>query len=63
MINVFRFCIHIFIEIYFQTRKDIQKALEEDPSVYQYDEIYDEMEQKKVVATQATKTKDKKVIS
>ncbi|XP_026470466.1 nuclear speckle splicing regulatory protein 1-like [Ctenocephalides felis] len=31
-----------------QARIVQQKALEEDPTVYQYDEIYDEMESKKV---------------
>ncbi|XP_071945788.1 uncharacterized protein [Antedon mediterranea] len=30
-----------------QTKIEIQKALEEDPTVYEYDSIYDEMEKKK----------------
>lgn len=31
----------------FQTKLEIQKALEEDATVYEYDSIYDEMQQKK----------------
>ncbi|KAK0179796.1 hypothetical protein PV327_005514 [Microctonus hyperodae] len=29
-----------------QTKLDMQRALDEDPTIYQYDEIYDEMEKK-----------------
>lgn len=31
----------------FQTKLEIQKALEEDATVYEYDSIYDEMQRKK----------------
>merc|ERR1712080_8809 len=30
-----------------QTQMEIQKALKEDPRVYEYDEVYDQMEEKK----------------
>lgn len=33
--------------LFFQTKLEIQKALEEDATVYEYDSIYDEMQQKK----------------
>lgn len=39
----------------------MQKAVEEDPTVFQYDEIYDDLEQKKVEATSAKKGVEKKV--
>lgn len=32
---------------FFQTKLEIQKALEEDATVYEYDSIYDEMQQQK----------------
>ena len=31
-----------------QAKQVIKKALEDDPTVYQYDEVYDEMEEKKI---------------
>jgi len=30
-----------------QTKEEIERALNEDPNVYKYDEIYEEMEKKK----------------
>lgn len=43
-----------------QDKIDQQRAIEEDPTVYQYDEIYDEMAQKKVQSKLARKDIDKK---
>lgn len=39
-----------------QTKIEIQRAIEEDPTVYQYDEVYDQMEAAKV--EKVTKKKD-----
>lgn len=43
-----------------QTQIEIQKALKEDPTVYEYDTIYDEMEEKKKAANVKAPEKDKK---
>lgn len=42
-----------------QTKLDIQKALNEDPTIYQYDEVYDDMERTKSQAN-LNKQKEKK---
>lgn len=42
-----------------QTKLDIQKALNEDPTIYQYDEVYDDMERTKS-QTNINKQKEKK---
>jgi coiled-coil domain-containing protein 55 len=42
-----------------QTRVDIQRALEQDSTVFQYDEVYDQIEQKKQESSQA-KVQEKK---
>jgi Coiled-coil domain-containing protein 55 (DUF2040). len=39
----------------------MQRALQQDPSVYQYDEIYDKMEQKKIETKAIQKDQEKKV--
>lgn len=44
-----------------QTKFEMQRALEQDPSVYQYDEIYDKMEQKKIETKAIQKNQGKKV--
>lgn len=44
-----------------QTKFEMQRALEQDPSVYQYDEIYDKMEQKKIETKAIKKDQEKKV--
>lgn len=44
-----------------QTKFEMQRALEQDPSVYQYDEIYDKMEQKKIETKAIQKDQGKKV--
>jgi len=44
-----------------QTKFEMQRALEQDPSVYQYDEIYDKMEQKKIETKAIQKDQEKKV--
>jgi coiled-coil domain-containing protein 55 len=44
-----------------QTKFEMQRALEQDPSVYQYDEIYDKMEQKKIETKATQKDQGKKV--
>ena len=44
-----------------QTKFEMQRALEQDPSVYQYDEIYDKMEQKKIETKAIQKEQEKKV--
>ncbi|KAK7871758.1 hypothetical protein R5R35_014025 [Gryllus longicercus] len=43
-----------------QNQVNIQKALEEDPTVYQYDEVYDTIVEKKAELLQAKKQQDKK---
>lgn len=47
-----------------QTKMEIQKAMEEDPTVFEYDSIYDDMEQKKQERERMIKSKqrDSKVI-
>ncbi|XP_072748370.1 uncharacterized protein [Anoplolepis gracilipes] len=42
-----------------QTKLDIQKALNEDPTIYQYDEVYDNMERSKS-QSEVSKQKEKK---
>ena len=37
------------------------KALEEDPSVFEYDSVYDKMQEKKKTAVQKLATKDRQV--
>ena len=44
-----------------QTKFEMRRALEQDPSVYQYDEIYDKMEQKKIETKAIQKVQEKKV--
>lgn len=44
-----------------QTQIEIQKALQEDPTVYEYDAVYDEMEEKKKAANVKAPEKDRKV--
>jgi coiled-coil domain-containing protein 55 len=44
-----------------QTKFEMQRALEQDPTVYQYDEIYDKLEQKKIEAKTIQKGQEKKV--
>ncbi|XP_071452306.1 nuclear speckle splicing regulatory protein 1-like [Hetaerina americana] len=43
-----------------QTKLDIKKALEQDPTVYQYDEVYDEMEERKMEQKNKKKDPEKK---
>ncbi|KAK0085875.1 hypothetical protein PV325_004269 [Microctonus aethiopoides] len=43
-----------------QTKLDMQRALNEDPTIYQYDEIYDEMEKKEVQSKAEEKKEIKK---
>lgn len=43
-----------------QTKLDIQKALDEDPTIYQYDEVYDDLERGKSQVDSANKQKEKK---
>ncbi|KYN37344.1 Coiled-coil domain-containing protein 55 [Trachymyrmex septentrionalis] len=43
-----------------QTKLDIQKALDEDPTIYQYDEVYDDLERSKGQLDGANKQKEKK---
>lgn len=51
--NSTRFMVMFFVlflllpSFLFQTKLEIQKALEEDATVYEYDSIYDEMQQQK----------------
>ena len=45
-----------------QTQLDIDKALEEDPNVFEYDNVYDDMQGKKAEQAKAkSRTVDKKV--
>jgi coiled-coil domain-containing protein 55 len=44
-----------------QTKLEMQRALEQDPTVYQYDEIYDKMEEKKRDTKAVKKDQEKKV--
>lgn len=43
-----------------QTKLDIQKALDEDPTIYQYDEVYDNLERGKGQSDSMSKQKEKK---
>lgn len=43
-----------------QTKLDIQKALNEDPTIYQYDEVYDDLERGKGQSDSASKRKENK---
>ena len=43
-----------------QTKLELQKAVEEDPTVFQYDEVYDQMEASKVEEVSKKKDKDRK---
>ena len=45
--------------LHLQTQLEIQRALEEDPTVYEYDSIYDEMDKKKKETVIAKKEKNK----
>lgn len=42
-----------------QTKLDMQRALDEDPTIYQYDEVYDDMERTKVQSN-TSKCKERK---
>jgi len=44
-----------------QTQIEIQKALKDDPTVYKYDAVYDEMEEKKKALNVKVPEKDRKV--
>ena len=44
-----------------QTQIEIQKALKEDPTVYEYDAVYDKMEENKKAANVKDPEKDRKV--
>ena len=44
-----------------QTRKVIRQAMQEDASLFQYDEVYDDMQQQKQNKAETKKTADKKV--
>ncbi|PNF18903.1 hypothetical protein B7P43_G01382 [Cryptotermes secundus] len=43
-----------------QTKLEMQRALEQDPTVYQYDEIYEKMEEKKTDTKATKKDQEKK---
>merc|ERR1711915_267464 len=43
-----------------QAKLQMSKALEEDPTVFQYDEVYDDIEHKKVVEKESKKEVDRK---
>lgn len=43
-----------------QTKLNIQKALDEDPTIYQYDEVYDDLERGEGQSDSASKQKEKK---
>lgn len=43
-----------------QVKADMERVLKDDPTVYQYDEVYDDMKKKKDDA-EAVKKNDKKV--
>jgi hypothetical protein len=52
------------IHFLLQTQLEIDRALEADPTVYEYDSIYDTMQEKKAQQVSATSSKakvDKKV--
>ena len=44
-----------------QTRKVIRQAMQEDASLFQYDEVYDDMQQQRQNKVETKKTEDKKV--
>lgn len=43
------------------TQRQLKRALDEDPTVFQYDEVYDDMEQKKAEVVAKKKDVSKKV--
>lgn len=51
----------IFVILSIQTQIEIQKALKDDPTVYEYDAVYDEMEEKKKAVNVKVPEKDRKV--
>lgn len=51
-----------FFTLYIQTQIEIQKALKDDPTVYEYDAVYDEMEEKKKAVNVKVPEKDRKVL-
>ncbi len=44
-----------------QTQINIEKALEEDPNVFEYDEIYDKLEEEKKKSDPKSKNQSKEV--
>ena len=50
-----------FFILHTQTQIEIQKALKDDPTVYEYDAVYDEMEEKKKAVNMKVPEKDRKV--
>ena len=42
-----------------QTQLEIEKALAEDPNVYEYDSIYDDMQETKKQTSQSEKNKER----
>jgi len=49
------------ILLWCQTQLDIDKALSEDPSVFEYDSVYDDMQGQKTQQTKTKKMVDNKV--
>ncbi len=47
---------HLFVR---QTQLEIEKAIAEDPSVYEYDSIYDDMQETKKQTDLSVKNKEK----
>lgn len=43
------------------TQRQLKRALDQDPTVFQYDEVYDDMEQKKAETVAKKKDVSKKV--
>ena len=53
--------IKYIVFLWHKTQIEIQKALREDPTVYEYDAVYDEMKEKKKAANVKVPEKDRKV--
>ena len=49
------------VQCILQTQLEIEKALAEDPSVYEYDAVYDQMQETKKQGLSKLSTKDSKV--
>ena len=53
---------NICLTVFFQSHEAVVKALAEDPSVFEYDNIYDDLQEKKKKSDPRLQKKDTRVI-